>query len=342
LKNKTFQITIIKPVFFLAVTCLALAACVQPPDCFQADVFCAALVTDTLGLDDKGINQDAWAGLEAAKNNGLADQIAYIESVDARDYDKNISYFADLGFDVIITSGVGLQDETLHAADLYPASVFVGINQPHEESRPNLIAVTFPEDQMGFMAGALAARLTKTGVVAAVCETSGISSMWRYCEGFRAGAKYIDENIRVLIMYRDSGDREKLFVDEAWGYDNAGNLIFRGADVVFAAGGATSQGALRAASDAGVYAIGTERDQAAVLGESGKGVVTSLYGHASFEVQEVMRQLRSGHVRDAVTGQVWFVPLQAPIPEILVIETEKLQIMLSNEEIRTNVPPEKP
>jgi basic membrane protein A and related proteins len=127
-----------------------------------------------LGIGRHGTNQDAWAGLEAAKNNGLADQIAYIESVDARDYDKNISYFADRGFDVIITSGVGLQDETLRAADLYPDSVFVGINQPHEESRPNLIAVTFPEDHMGFMAGALAARLTKTGVVAGVCETSGI------------------------------------------------------------------------------------------------------------------------------------------------------------------------
>ena len=48
------------------------------------------------------------------------------------------------------------------------------------------------------------------------------------------------------------GDRERLFIDEAWGYDTAQELIQRGADVIFAAGGATGQGALRAAAEAQV------------------------------------------------------------------------------------------
>ena len=63
------------------------------------------------------------------------------------------------------------------------------MNQPHEEVRPNLIPITFAEDQMGFLAGALAARISETQIVGAVCETSGIDSMWRYCEGFRAGVQ---------------------------------------------------------------------------------------------------------------------------------------------------------
>ena len=54
-----------------------------------------------------------------------------------------------------------MRDETLHSADLYPDSVFVGMNQPQEEVRPNIISVTFAEDQMGFLAGALAARIQK-------------------------------------------------------------------------------------------------------------------------------------------------------------------------------------
>ena len=96
----------------------------QSSDCFREDVFCAGLVTDTLGIDDHGMNQDTWAGLEEAKANGLVDRIEYIESVDTRDYEKNIAYFAEKGYDVIITTGIGMRDETLRSADLYPDSVF--------------------------------------------------------------------------------------------------------------------------------------------------------------------------------------------------------------------------
>lgn len=96
------------------------------------------------------------------------------------------------------------------------------------------------------------------------------------------------------MIYRENGDRENLFIDEAWGYDTALELIQRGADVIFAAGGATGQGALRAADQSAVNAIGTERDQGAVLAKSGSHVVTSIFGRARFEVQNMMRLLKSG------------------------------------------------
>jgi basic membrane protein A len=319
-----------------------ISACAQSPDCLREDVFCAALVTNTLGVEDHGVNQDVWAGLEEAKTTGLADHAAYIESVDARDYQKNIAYFADRGYDLIVTTGAGMHDETLRAADLHPDSVFVGINQTHREPRPNLTAVTFPEDQMGFLAGVLAGRLTKTGVVGGVCETSGIGAMWRYCEGFRAGAEYAGGVHRILVSYRDDGDSERLFVDEAWGYDTAKNLIFRGADVIFAAGGATGQGALRAAAEAGVPAIGVEQDQAAALGESGKGVVTSILGRAGFEVREVMRLLSEGRIPQERSGQIGFTPLPQQFPESLTTEMDAVLLRLWFGEIQTNVPFEKP
>lgn len=327
--------------FFLTTACWALTACGSSSDCFREDVFCAALVTDTLGVKDHGINQDAWAGLEEAKANGLADRVEYIESMDSRDYGKNIAYFADQGFDLIFTSGAALDDATLQNADLYPDSAFVGLNQTFEESRQNLASLTFPEDQMGFAAGVLAARLTKTKIVAAICETSGIGSMWRYCEGFRAGVKFADETVRAIVIYREDEDREKLFVDEAWGYETGEDVIRRGADVVFAAGGVTGQGALRAASEHGIRAIGAERDQAA-LGESGSGVVASFYGDARLEVRETMRRMREGGKAGAGIGSIKFAN---PPPEVLpsaVSELEILLSMLKNGEIKTNVPFEKP
>lgn len=316
----------------------ALTACGSSSDCFREEVFCAALVTDTQGLDDNGINQNAWLGLEAAKVNNLANQADFIESVDSRDYMKNISYFAERGYDVIFTSGVALEDETHQSADLYPDSVFVGLNQTFEESLPNLVSVAFPEDQMGFAAGLLAARISKTGIIGAVCETSGIDAMWRYCEGFRAGAKYIPElQIQVVVLYREDGDSEKLFIDEAWGYETGISLAGRGVDVIFAAGGGTGQGVLRAASELGILSIGTERNQAAELRESGSSVVTSFYGAASFEVQEVMRLVRAGTAPQARVGRGQFLPLGAVFPQNIGVEVETALKMLENGEILTNV-----
>lgn len=324
--------------FFLTMISWALTACVSSSDCFREDVYCAALVTDTLGIEDHGINQDAWAGLQEAKANGLADQVESIASVDARDFEKNIVYFADLGYDVIFTSGIALEDETLQTADLKPDTVFVGLNQAFEESRPNLISVTFPEDQMGFVAGASAATLTKTGTVAAVCETSGIDAMWRYCEGFRAGVKFVNDKLKIMVVYREYGDSEKLFLDEEWGYDTGADMIRRGADVLFAAGGVTGQGVLKAASDFGVYAIGAERDQAATLGESGSSVVTSFYGQTSFEVQEVMRLLKEGQIIEKKDGFVQYVPLNPAYPSELSGELDILLAALRQGEIQTNIP----
>jgi basic membrane protein A len=323
-----------------------LSACGQSSDCAQADVFCAALVTDSLGIDDHGMNQDTWAGLEQAKADGIVDRVEYISSIDARDYEKNIAYFVERGFDVIVTVGPGMSGETLHTADLYPGRVFVGMNQPEDEFPENFIPVTFPEDQMGFLAGTLAVRISATQMVGAVCETLGIDSMWRYCEGFRAGVtsanELIDQKVKALVVYRDDGDREKLFVDEDWGYETAQGLIQRGADVIFAAGGITGQGALRAAAEAGIKSIGTERDQGAVLAGSGAGVAASIFGDANSAVQEILRLSREDGMVNPQSGQIKYVPLSQIFSESLTREMDALLAALSTGAVKTNVTSSKP
>jgi basic membrane protein A len=326
----------------LAIVLSGVSACTQSADCFREDVFCAALVTDTRGLNDFGINQDTWAGLEQSHSDGLVDQIAHIESVNSKDYEKNIASFVDAGYDVIITSGVGLRDATLHSADLYPESVFIGMNQADDESIPNFISVTFPEDRMGFLAGVLAARLTKTKIVGGVCETSGIDSMWRYCEGYRAGVNHADESVKALIVYRDNESRDKLFVDSEWGYDNAQNLIQEGSDVIFAAGGETAVGALRAAGEADVRSIGVERDQGMALGAEGSKVVTSILGRTSFTVQELMRRVRDGNLTDAGQSPIGYIRFDAILPSDLVLEMDEILAELANMTIKTGITDTKP
>jgi basic membrane protein A len=319
-----------------------ISACAPQPDCRRQDVFCAGLVTDTRGLNDFGLAQNTWAGLQHARANGTADHIAYIESVDRRDYEKNIAFFAEEGYDVIVTAGIGLQDATLHSADLYPALTFIGINQPVTAPPPNFIPVTFPEDQMGFLAGVMAAELTRFGTVGAVCEASGIDSMWRYCEGFRNGANYADKTVKVIVVYRDSGSRSKLFNDPDWGSETAAALIQQGVDVLFAAGGETAAGALRAANRLKVLAIGVERDQAAALGEEGSRVAASIMGGASSSVEEVMRKVKEGNPPLTQIGPPQVIVSNEIIPNSLVVKVNEMISELKDGQIKTNVTPQKP
>jgi len=328
--------------YILAIVLLGVTACSQSPDCSQENVFCVGLVTDTRGLYDFGMNQNTWAGLEQSYSDSVIDHIAYIESVNSKDYEKNIAYLVDSGYDVIVTSGIGLRDATLHSADLYPASIFIGMNQPDDESRSNFVPVTFPEDQMGFFAGVLATHLTKLKTVGAVCETSGIDAMWRYCEGFRAGVNYADSTIKVIVLYRDGESSSKLFIDDEWGYETGHALIESGVDVIFAAGGETAVGALRAASEAKIRSIGAERDQSAALGKEVSGVITSVFGQTNSTVQELMRSLIGGSVPDAKTGQIGFVPFNSFVSKKTAQEMANLLAGLENGEIKTDVSTEKP
>jgi len=91
---------------YLVVAVLLLAAMLLPacgntqPDCTKANVFCVGMVTDVGKIDDKSFNQSAWEGVQQAKKAGDADWVQYIETTDAKDYDKNIATFADAGYDI--------------------------------------------------------------------------------------------------------------------------------------------------------------------------------------------------------------------------------------------------
>jgi basic membrane protein A len=332
--------------FFLALVMTGLSACSQPPDCSRVDIFCAGLVTTTEGLNDHAFNQIVWDELQIARAADWVDEIAFIETTASPDYSKNIDVFALDGYDLIITVGMGLRDETLQAADRYPDTFFIGIDQAGGESRANLLVVTFPEDQAGFLAGVLAARMTQRGHVGAVCETSGIESNWKTCEGFRNGVAYIDPKIQTDVRYRSGGSREKLFVDTAWGQETGQKLIDGGADVIFGVGGGTGQGALLAAAEAGIYAIGSERDQFYALPEARPVLLTSIIKQPSPRVQMLIRSVRLGEAKGGVyPGRLWLAPYRNTTITIPVEIQEEMQTILKALEsgnLRTNVPVEFP
>ncbi len=257
------KLSIVMAVIMIASMFLVACKAAAPTeaDCAKTDVLCVGLVTDVGEIDDKSFNQSAWAAVQQAQTD-LGAVINYVETKDAKDYAANMQLFLDKGYDIIVTVGYALGTATTEVAKANPNIKFIGVDQGQwTEVVPNVIGLIFHEDQSGFLAGALAAQMTKTGTVAAVLGTDLVPPVVAFKEGYEAGAKYINPNINVISTYHPGG-LDVAFTDPEWGATTAAQAIQNGADVVFGAGGKTGNGALiEVASHPGLFCIGVDSDQ---------------------------------------------------------------------------------
>lgn len=267
--------------FLLAMLMLAtlvLAACAPAApteaDCGKEEVLCVGLVTDVGEVDDKSFNQSAWAGVQQAEAE-LDALIKYVETKDAKDYLANIELFTAMDYDIIVTVGFAMGSATADAAAKYPDVDFIGVDQFNGTELPNLTGLLFSEDKSGFLAGALAAMLTKTNKIAAVLGTDLVPPVVAFKEGYEAGAKYINPSIEYISTYHPGG-LDVAFTDPEWGASTAKQALDQGADVIFGAGGKTGNGALiEVAGNAGKYCIGVDTDQWETVPEAHPCLVSS-------------------------------------------------------------------
>ena len=196
-------------------------------DCSSADVFCVGLVTDVGKIDDKSFNQSAWEGVKQAEKD-LSATVKYIETTDSKDYAKNIATFADAKYDVIVTVGFALGESTIAAAKQYPDIKFIGVDQSQSETVANLAGLIFDEDKAGYLAGVLAAAMSTSKKIGAVLGTDAVPAVWRFGEGYRAGALAQDPAVEVNVVYHNDVGFDKTFVDPEWGKTTTVSMIDKG------------------------------------------------------------------------------------------------------------------
>ncbi len=330
-------------VFSALLVVTFLAACSLPSqNCARPEFFCVGLVTDFGSVNEPGFNQSAWMAVEQAKADGLVDQIAFIETIDVRDRSKNVTTLAEAGYDLIITVGYSMRKATKEAAAEFMSVHFIGVDQPQDNKRDNLTGLVFPEDQGGFLAGALAASVTATGRVAAVCDSQAVAEMWEYCEGFREGAYYINPDLRIFVVYHNDNSPSGLFNDPDWGAETARSLVEDGVDVLFAAGGETGRGALQAAAERGVYVIGADADmyyqldgaEEQVLSSAMKDVTGGLYALIRFAAHG---ELAGGEFDGAFSLAPYHALETAVSPEVRA-RLEEIRIGLAHGIVQSRVP----
>jgi basic membrane protein A len=222
--------------------------------------FTVRLVTDIGKIDDRTFNQYAYEGMKAAADCFGFDT-SFIETVSEADYAKNIATALEGGPDIIVTVGFLLATDTAAAATANPDTSFIGVDQfvagaNGAPSYPdNMVGVLFNEDEGGYLAGVLAASLSKSGVIGVVGGREDVPPVVKLVNGYEVGAKSVNPDISVLKIYNES------FTAPDKGASDAQQFIGEGADVIFGAGGQTGSGGVASATESGVWGIGVDQDE---------------------------------------------------------------------------------
>jgi len=330
------------------IATMLLPACIPAtPNCADERTFCVGLVTNIGKIDDKSFNQSAWEGVQRAEKE-LGAVVQYIETADSKDYAKNIAIFGDASYDVIVTVGFGMGEATVAAAATYPSVKFIGVDQFQAAETPGVVGLNFPEDNAGFLVGALAAMMSKSNKIGAVCGTDAVPPVWRFGEGYKAGAAYADRakgtSTEVSVIYHS--DNNDAFTDPEWGEATARSMINQGADVIFGCSSVIGTGAVTVAAQAGAYAIGVDADQYLTLPQAAPRILSSAMKLITPGVFDLIKLSKDGNFPSGnYLGDVSYAPfhdLENEVPAEVTAMMEEINAGLRDGSIKTNVPPVKP
>jgi basic membrane protein A len=259
------------------------------------------LVTDVGRLSDKGFNANSWQGVkDAASDKSLCITANYLESLRSDDYAKNLALFGSQGYNMIISVGFDLLPFAQAYAQQNPKVKIAQVDGTSSKPLSNFLGLVFREDQAGYLAGAVAGLYTKTNQIAGVYGLD-VPAVHRYRLGFENGARAVNKDLKEpLGVYQPACNCPNDFNDPAWGKARALEFISRGADVVFAAGGATGNGALLASAQSSVACIGVDVDQFLTYPDVDSCLLTSAEKHIAVAVRDAVIDAVKGHFKSGV------------------------------------------
>ena len=272
------------------------------------------VVTDIGRLDDKGFNEYSDKGVLAAASAIGAPIPPAVVPKDPTQYAPLIQAFVDQGFQMIVTVGFNNAAATGAAAVKNPTIQFIGIDQgpicltaagkqdftvpcplDPKTVAPNYISIDFQEDQAGYLAGIIAASVSKSGTIGAIGATTLCAPCIRYIQGYTLGAQSVNPAIVVKAAYVTNDFSDAAFNDPVGGKKFAQTLITTSKpDVIFAVAGKTGNGALEAVCAAGIYGVGVDVDQALSIPASAKCIVTSAEKHLQVATSQIIQQVVAG------------------------------------------------
>jgi basic membrane lipoprotein Med (substrate-binding protein (PBP1-ABC) superfamily) len=213
---------------------------------------------------DGGFDQFMQEGIERVERNlDVATEVVVAKADPAAD----VRGLCAGGAELVFVGGFTLIEDSLAAASDCPETTLALLDAsgyeelpscegtaPPEECLPAaVVPITFATEEASFLAGAAAARTTRTGVIGFIGGNQ-IRAIEEFRAGFEAGAHQVDPDVRVLAIFltdsQETADIVAAYDDVPRGRDAAVQLYAAGADVVFPAAGDSGRGAFLAAEEA--------------------------------------------------------------------------------------------
>jgi basic membrane protein A len=214
-----------------------------------------AIIYDLGGKFDKSFNEGVYNGaLKFKKDTGIDFRDLEIQNDAQRE--QSLRKFAKDGFSPILTVGFAWATALDKIAGEFPDTKFGIIDMVVD--KPNVQSMLFKAQEGSFLVGVIAAKTSKTGKVGFVGGMD-IPLISQFECGYAQGVKYVNDKDQVFANM--TGTTPAAWNDPVKGGELAKSQIGQGADVVYAAAGATGQGVLKAAADAGKLGIGVDSNQ---------------------------------------------------------------------------------
>jgi basic membrane protein A len=314
--------------------------------------FSACMVTDTGGIDDRSFNASAWAGMQGAQKSTGA-KVSYVQSTSENDYVPNINSLIAKKCNLIVTVGGLMATATSSAAKSNPNQQFGIVDSASVGSK--IYGMQFNTAQGGFLAGYLAAGMTKTGKVATFGGLA-IPPVTVYMDGFQEGVQYYNKqkSKKVQVLGWDeakpkSGSMASSFTDQAKGKSITQNFINQGADIVFPVAGGTGLGAAAAAQSSGgkVSVIWVDTDGCVSAAQYCSVFLSSVTKNVSGAVQQTVETAAKdqpltggylGTLQNGGTGLAPFHNFDSKVPQTLKTELDQVKADIQSGKIAIKSP----
>jgi len=221
----------------------------------SGSAFRVALLTSG-PVSDAGWYAGAYEGLLEIRDS-LGASISHQQTRTPAEFDEAFRSYGDAGYDLVFAHGSEYQDAAQRAGKEFPAMTIVVSSGG--KVAPNVVPLIFELEQGSYLAGMVAAGMSRSHVVGAVGGVA-IPPVQGTFKAFEAGARAVDPNVKVLVSYIGNWD------DVGAAKEAAVAQIQRGADVLIHNTDAASFGVFQASRQSTqegdtVWALGMNNDQ---------------------------------------------------------------------------------
>jgi basic membrane lipoprotein Med (substrate-binding protein (PBP1-ABC) superfamily) len=149
----------------------------------KADSFRVALLTPG-PISDRSWNGGAYAGLVAIRDS-LGATVSHVQTKTPAEFEENFRQYGAQGYNLVIGHGFEFQDAAVRVAPDFPKTLY--LTTSGNTVRANVAGLEFAFEEASYLAGILAAGMTKSGVIGAIGGTE-LPPVKRSFAAYAAGA----------------------------------------------------------------------------------------------------------------------------------------------------------